>query len=372
MRRLALLLTAVMIVASFPLIAAASGFPNYAPPMPGGPIPPTTAMGQAYPAGPPPGPGGPPPMFGGSPCGPTGCEPAPCGSPSCAPMPTCDKGPALLGPASGYGGWLVHDKGVRIHAYTEENDLLGLAALEHVYSLSGFWAGASQQIPFGDNLQLLLKGSWLFPFETHTQEYYTLWAPTGVVPGERRWDAELQWYTLDASAAYLISPAAAVIGGFRFDSFDLHFKNPDDVVTIVSDPNDEGDATIHSYIPYAGVLVQLATCDSTTSASVIGFPHLFGDIKYRQTTSNPNASLRFESGTNWNWGYFVEARAEHTRMVSDGIAVGAFAEWELVAGKSKGDLDELATAASESFWFDIERKAWTFGGKVTIDFASGF
>lgn len=345
---LAGLLTAALV----PGLAFGQGFPQFGPP-PGAagpalhsPVPPAPPMMGPAPC--------PPPMFGAPTCGPTSCA------------------KPLMGIAHAcYAGYLTSSPGAQLSLQSDEVAAAGLVSISYRYPLEGFWLGCGTRVPWGEKGQAMLKGAWLFPSKGHAREEAAF--IFGPDLDKRSWVLDLQWANVDLSGAYLVGEGnAAVIGGVRFDSFKSNFKDPYDFVRLnpAFFSANRADTSIVSYVPYLGVAVQKSSTEGSFSAGILGFPHLFGNIVYKETFFDQ----RFETAAPFHGGYFLELFGEANHNVGERFSVGAFVRWHAMHGETNTTLDVSVMGIP---WTDIstgtyrvrfDRQAWIFGGKFAFVF----
>lgn len=352
MKRLALPFIAAVVAATIPIFAFAQGYPGYNPyatlPQRLQPRGPDMLMVGPHGAPPPPGP-----------CGPTGCMPM---------MPGC-KEEKMLGPTAAYLGYLTDGDAVDFR-FTYFDTPLQLD-LRHTYRLNGLWFAASQTFLAGENAQLMVKGSWFLPLGENgagnrSDEIYPF------IVAHRSWDTSPQWWNIDASAAYLLLPSAAAIGGFRFDSFQTVFKDPTHAGGIVSAGSDRADVNVTAYIPYLGVLATYATCTGATTGSIIGFPAVMGYVTYGERLSAApgfriDARGPFDAGSS----YFLEASLEHAHRIGLNSNVAVFAKWNVmsVKGRPRFEVQNQAGAyAEDPYDLSFVRKAFILGARVQFEF----
>jgi len=155
------------------------------------------------------------------------------------------------------------------------------------------------------------------------------------------------------------------IGGFRFDSFSTNFTDPTPTASFgTSTPGDEADVTITAYIPYVGLVVNL---DSTVKFGLIGFPYVFGTVKYNETIGG--VPVRYEFSGNLQDSYFLETFAEFGTQVMGGYA-GIFGILTYLHTSSDVDFNRLTAATSTSVPYRIthDRQNWILGGKFALSF----
>jgi len=275
------------------------------------------------------------------------------GGPSCAPKPE-PKGGAGLAFEIGY---LTTNPNVSLDFTADQIAVLGVNQVQHRYSVQGLWLALSADGRVGD-LGVFARGSWLVPSNKESEESYS------GAPGHRTWGAKTQWYTVEGAGMYPAYGSFAVVSGFRYDAFDTSFSDPFNPVGVVSLPSDEADVTIRAYIPYLGLVVNQ---DAALKFGLIGFPYLFGNVKYNQT--NGGFTHVEASGALQN-GYFVEAFAEWGAQTMGGYA-GIFGTWTYVRASSDLDLtpsSPIAAPPAQPFTFSMQRQNFIFGGKFALSF----
>ncbi|MCA1959684.1 MAG: hypothetical protein LDL33_02725 [Desulfomonile sp.] len=358
MKRLALLIIATLVAATIPVPAFAQGYPGYNPYgtlpqrlQPRGP--------DMLTVGPPAGPMGPP------------MGPGPCGPPPCMPMmPSC-KEEKVLGPTAAYLGYLTNGDAVDFRFTYHDQPLT--FDLRQLYRLDGLWLGLSQTFLPGEHMQFLVKGSWFFPLGENTaghrsDEFFTFFG------GHRNWDTAPQWWNVDVSGAYMLLPSAAVIGGFRFDSFQTVFKDPSNA-NFATTATDRADINLVAYIPYIGVLATHGTSTGATTASIIGFPAVPGYVTYHESLSaggglGISARGPFDAGVS----YFLEASLEHAHRIGANGSIAAFAKWNVLRAKGRPKYEVNAVGGGligeEPYDFLLNRQAFILGARVQFDFGA--
>ncbi|MEJ2717619.1 MAG: hypothetical protein P8182_10840 [Deltaproteobacteria bacterium] len=94
----------------------------------------------------------------------------------------------------------------------------------HSFPLQGLWLGLAGKIPFGDQMNVVAYGTWLVPSNERSDEDYDI---PNRFPSFRTWRTSVQWYTLGLEAAFTVEGPVAFVGGFRFDSFEVGFSDPE-------------------------------------------------------------------------------------------------------------------------------------------------
>jgi hypothetical protein len=146
--------------------------------------------------------------------------------------------------------------------------------MKQTYPVDGLWLGLAANIPFGDRVTLIASGSWVLSSNGQSDEEYVF--PGLVVPGSRNWSTSTHWYTLGLGGAFSIAPSAAFLAGFRYDSFETSFSDPENATFAASLAADEGDFRANFYLPYIGLMVGCGH----GRIGFIGFPYVPGEISY--------------------------------------------------------------------------------------------
>jgi hypothetical protein len=243
----------------------------------------------------------------------------------------------------------------------------GLNNFRHTFPVQGLWLELSGMMPLNDRVSLFAAGSWLVPVNGKSDEDYVFfnW-------GDRkgRWQTSIQWYTLDGGGAFSSDGPVAVVAGFRYDSFEAGFSDPERIVEILSLPSDEANFWFGLYIPYVGLVTGWG---STLRVGFIGFPYLPGEVKYGQTVGAAQPStVRVDASGAVSDGYFMEIFAQGGADVG-AANIGLFGKWEYLRARATLDLDArfLGTQTlNDSVDLGFYRQCWTVGCELTLDFVS--
>jgi hypothetical protein len=283
--------------------------------------------------------------------------------PMCGPMP-CPEEPRWA--VAAYVGYVTRLRDTELRFGADEDGLAGLEKLSHRFTIEGLSFAAAARRPVGCQGQVMIKGSWLFPFNSHSREEYTIGGLD-----QREWKIHPQWWNLDASAAYLMGADAALLGGFRFDSFQVNFVEPYGVGGFPAATTllDRADFVLTAYQPYVGIGVQRQRGETSFSLSVIGFPHVFGDIEYRESRGDLG---RIQGKNSLHGGWFMETTLEANYHLMGSASVGGFMKFHTTHGecaRTKLDLYAPPTAApGTSFRVRLDRETWTIGLKSAVSF----
>lgn len=273
--------------------------------------------------------------------------------------PLCD--PHVGGGLAFNIGYLATDRNAAFDLSADP--LVGsVASVRHDFPVDGLWLAVSASGRLRDGFGIFARGSWLVPSNRRSDRTLVF----GGTPEPGRWRTRVQWYNADIAGTFSPYGALTVVGGFRFDSFDMKFHDrdlvdPDDLGT------DETNVTVSSYIPYVGVMVHHG---SELKVGLIGFPYVPGDVSYDHTWG-PRV-IRHDAKGSFRTGYFLEAFAEYGRQLMGGY-VGVFGTWTCLHGSSELDVARTiggGAATGGVYQFSTDRKNWIFGGKLEMNFAS--
>lgn len=267
-------------------------------------------------------------------------------------------------------GYLGYNKGLVFDRTAVGTVLGGSPECKYQYPIEGLWAGVSvgagrQRGSFvicdpADSLCLSLGGSWLFASNKDAIETASVFPDS---PAYRTWRPNTQWYTLYATVSRCAVSNFSLIGGFRYESFSTKFVDPSEVQGLRSDPTDEAELTLSSFIPYVGAVTRWGDVE----VGVLGFPYVPGTIGYRQTLA---ASVRYEGSGNYRNGYFLEAFAEWGRQMQ-AVHLSAFATYTLLHAVGEFDLSRTEGGTETApYAFGFDRQNWIAGGKAVIGFNS--
>lgn len=268
-------------------------------------------------------------------------------------------------------GYLGDPGGARLD-FVPNNNFGGVFPLfRHSFPLEGLWLGASANIPLDDRMTFFLTGSWLVPSNGGSEEDYS-YPYILTIRYTRKWNSSIQWYTLGAGGSFSLTGPVAFLAGFRYDSFQVGFSDPEDAPFFWANRRvDEADVRVNLYMPYVGLVCGLG---STVKVGFIGFPYLPGDVKYGETWGNTNPpSARFEMSGNVSNSYFMEIFVEGGANLA-GANISLFGKWEYLRSRASLDMDvgtnPTAPTFNDTVDMVLDRQCWTIGGKFALNFIS--
>jgi len=237
-----------------------------------------------------------------------------------------------------------------------------VSSVRHDYPVEGLWLALSASGQVRDGFGIFARGSWLVP--SNRQSDRTLVFGGTAEPGT--WNTKVQWYNTDIAGTYSPYGVLTLIGGFRFDSFEIKFHDRDlvdanDLVT------DETNVTVASYIPYVGVMLNQGSC---LKVGLIGFPYVPGNVKYDHRWGA--AVIRHDATGHFQTSVFMEAFGEYGRPLMGGH-VGIFGIWTYLHGSSDLDVTRTIGGGAPSpglYRFTTDRQSWIFGGNFRLNFTS--
>lgn len=337
MRRVASLAFAVMIVLLVPALLGAQGFGGLGLPLL--------------------------PSFGGTTCGPAGC-----GDPG---------GGAACCPAFYVGYEIPRSRDRRpFHNDIDFSTLApdGTSGFDtRISEPGGLWLGASKFCHFSDKGGVMVSGWYLFPNDGSSEEIYY---PTAVVAavGNRQWSTNRSWGWIDG-AIVLGSPCGInLIGGFRWDVYNVRFRDPRPVTGAALTRGtlaDEADMQLNSYIPFVGSQICYGGPCCGLLFRAIGFPWVPGTLKYGETGFQ-GAGTRLNVEGNYTKGYFLEFFSEYSMSFGNFGCLGIFGRWNYLEVLARTDPKVLGLGITLPDAEGPIRESWTVGGRAAVNFSLPF
>lgn len=276
------------------------------------------------------------------------------------------------GPPVFYVGWMEDRNGTCFDASTDGTGILGINRLSHCYPNRGVWVGFAGSARISDNVTFLAAGWYLIPTNADSREHYNdgIFGQFPVIA--QSWRTDTQWWWVDG--IFGVGPKcgpASLLLGLRYDVYTVRFKDPpfDRIAEVDDLIDDEADILSRAIIPLIGVQSSYESANSRLLARVIGFPSLFGWVKYNETAL---VTSRLEGSGNYNGRGFLEVFAEYSRKWG-GADIGLFGRWNMVQGYGNLNLDVLGgfdglLTGGQKFALSITRTSWTLGGSFSFAF----
>jgi hypothetical protein len=289
---------------------------------------------------------------------------------------SCTPGCAVPGGLKVFGGYVDDPRAVSL-TFDPLNDgylpAILLVNWKQQYPLRGWLVGLNLDIPLGESLYASLDGAYMFrggPL-SHSEEIVFFALGTG----SRTWDALNQWYMFDVAGHYSPLGMAWAVAGVRFDSFATNFKNPTNQVALAALPTDEADVNLALWLPYLGLETVLRQTNGSLKVGFIGFPAVFGNVKYGQTYGAGGGlglGARNEISNHFSRGYFLETYVEATLIPGANSALGLFVKYNYLdaRGNMPGFFHSVGVFPTQTdvFQFNFHRTAWIFGANLNLNF----
>jgi hypothetical protein len=266
---------------------------------------------------------------------------------------------------------------------TREHRLLARTGTHLDFDLNGLWVGVSGRVQPSDGVSLRGEYRHFFPSEEHVRE--TTSYIFNVDSATRKFSrSRFQWNVLDGSAGLNVCCGASLIGGLRWDSFQVSLAHAP-LVPFLSSTEDEGDLTLSAIIPYGGAEFTWPGCEWGALLRVIGTPWMSTWTKYGLTYGNGGilirGPLRDHIQVSSKYASFVEATLIIGKKISCNFSASGFGMITSLNAHSEGNmkstllegLDDLfLDGAHRSARFDVDMNRWTFvlGGNVAVGFTS--
>jgi len=246
------------------------------------------------------------------------------------------------------------------------------------YPIRGVLLAASGTIPVSKRLDILVNGSWLIPSNADLTQYQ--WWDAGPVLSDSTWSIRNQWWNAGAAVTFNMAGPFSAIGGFMVDSFTTNFYSPSNLMGTGGQATDEADLTVGAVIPYLGGLLTQGGPAGGLTVGMIGFPILFGDIKFTESWNQgwavPPTASGVELSGSIGSGYFFELFAE-TSVNIRAMSFGIFGVWNVTHAEADMDFDAETRAGgvvtisdSAAYSGSFYRSVWVVGGKFALDFLS--
>ncbi len=267
------------------------------------------------------------------------------------------------GPTVYVGGSADYAGGTAFELSTRGIALLGVTELRHSYPNRGVWLGLT--LPFDPGSRLgIYASAWSFlrTGNVNSRETYD-----NADALSREWQERPYWTIIEGLAILRCCYGFNILGGFRYDHYDITLKNPVNPTIGLSLPTDQADLNVRNYIPLIGTQYENRSYLGTILFRAVGFPALGGDVKYLE----PFAGLQAIQGTgNYRRGYFFELFMEYTKKFAPG-QLGLFARWNEFHAQSTLSVNALAgggVVGAQNYDFSFNRSSWTLGGSVNLAF----
>jgi hypothetical protein len=289
------------------------------------------------------------------------------GTGSCGETPCPPTGPLVF-----YVGWMEDRNGTCFDASADGTGVLGISHLSHCYPNRGVWLGLGGSARLSDNVSFLAAGWYLIPSNADSREHYNDGIIGPFPVSAQTWHTDTQWWWAEGILGFgpQCGPASLLLG-LRYDVFTTRFKDPpfDRIAGVPDLIDDQGDVFSRAIIPLIGVQSSYDSSNSRLLARIIGFPSLFGWVKYNETVL---VTSRVEGSGNYNGRGFLEVFAEYSRKWA-GAEIGVFGRWNMLRGNGNLNLDvqggfDGLGAAGQKYALSITRTSWTLGGSFSLAF----
>ncbi len=316
-------------------------------------------MGPPMPLMPPPGPGNGIPNMGPAP---QPLFPGPCMMPICKPPLSLSTSVVM--------GWQVNNDPVVAKFSTRGVDLFNATGIYQKFNLDGFWLGGSARLSSPDGWGLRVEVRNLFP----SKDKVTTVVPMAVgLPGSRAFNGNSAWRILDGTGSLQLAPNVSILGGVRYDFFDVTMTGAPDIVGF-STTADRGDFTQQTVIPYVGFEGSWTGCTSGFMVRAIGSPVLVNWTKFGMTFGDPQRlpPIRdyYNDGAS-KYGTFFEGSINYGHRFGQSFTIGAFASLQAQASHTERTMHAVRLepdflALSQTFDLDVSKRSAVIGGSVTM------
>ncbi|MDQ7783939.1 MAG: hypothetical protein RDU20_13735 [Desulfomonilaceae bacterium] len=261
---------------------------------------------------------------------------------------------------------------------TRGGGIFDLGAMKHTYRFNGVQLGLGAQAVsrtgFGAivTFDILITGS-----SKDTENYNEAMQGPIFFAGSRHWNTKNDTYCFDGMGFYNVYSTAALVGGFRWNHLETTFNNPSGVIGVAGLPGDEAVLVSNIYQPYVGVMVDQGGPSKVLRIGMIGWPQLYGSVKYEQTVGGalPAAARIGGLTAEVSEGYFWEIFGEYglREKAYMGAALSVFGKWTQYHIKGNFNLDWDAVGfgnlGGDDWGISMHRNSWVAGVKLDIPLA---
>ncbi|MDQ7783940.1 MAG: hypothetical protein RDU20_13740 [Desulfomonilaceae bacterium] len=280
------------------------------------------------------------------------------------------------GPFSLFGTVAWNYQTIDLDASTQNFNFLILRGLKHTYRFNGVQLGVGAKAVSRTGFGALVSFDYLIVGSVKDTENYN---EGFLVPGSRHWNTKNDTYTFDGMGFYNVYSTAALVGGFRWNHLETTFNNPSGAAGfggLFGAAGDEAVMVANVYQPYVGVMVDQGGASRVLRIGMIGWPQLYGSVKYEQTLGAAGPGLRLDGLTaRVNEGYFWEIFGEYglREQAYMGAALSVFGKWTQYHVKGTFNIDATLVGGipvGDDFWgISMHRNSWVAGVKLDIPLA---
>ncbi len=298
------------------------------------------------------------------------------GSPLCSPQPMGPICKPPLGPASVsvMAGWQPNADPAFVKLSTRGASVLDEFGTSLKFNLEGAWLGVSARLPVRQGITLRAEARNLFSPKQNVQ---TITQLTGLPIG-RTFSGYYAWRLIDGSASFEVAPCFSIIGGGRYDYFDVKMTDPGNIPGF-SNNGDEADFTVGTVIPYLGFEAAFTGCNSGFLIRAVGTPWMSSYTRYGMTFGDPQGLLLIRDSLDGTsiYGNFFEASAHCGRKFGEITTLGAFVGMQALSSHSERPLSGSRVApepltVAQTFDVDMHRRSFVVGGSASLSFSSPF
>jgi hypothetical protein len=279
--------------------------------------------------------------------------------------------PCASGATSFYVGYYSDPSGLNISFQSRTPSDNSLNQLSHKVDFQGVWFELLAPIKSSGPLGLMLGAFYNFPSHRSSQEIVN----TGALGANRTWDASPQWGGFQFALTYEINPVLTALVGFRYDSLQVNFSQPQPVVN-PNDIFDHAELSISQYLPYFGFAYKrmLSRTGFELETALIGFPTLLGAVDFTETvtsglTIGGRTAPGFPAHQNFQSGRFLEWYAEITLPLRDCCRLGSFVRYNVAQASAVVTPAQYnGSIPPVDYDFNLDRRVWAVGGVVAFCF----
>jgi hypothetical protein len=244
-----------------------------------------------------------------------------------------------------YAGWLEHPRGATWSLQRQNST--GTAP----WPLKGFWFGASKDVTFFGGLGVIASGGIFVPWRADGTWYQS---PVGSsfafeIP-------QYNWGNIDGLVKCSVTGPFEILAGFRWDHVSTRVNYSD---------NSSDDYILNSYMPLIGAQFNQRWPGGSLTFRIVGSPVVRGQMSY-----NFWDRLGYGESGDFpiKESLFLEILADYQVKLASDVSVGVFGKWNALQVRT--DTEQLTGSTTEAVSWTVNLQSWTFGVDTAVYFVS--
>jgi hypothetical protein len=248
-------------------------------------------------------------------------------------------------------------------------------------NLGAAWFALMAPLAITDTLGVRGSGAILLPHTAKGRQFTEF--------GEVEPDVKAKSYFWDVAGYCQIDGSWKVLAGFRWDYVEAQFFRKQTVLTGLGGMRRDGvhRFEITTYLPYVGLEANYSSSRGNLTIGALGFPIAPGIFKEAVGDASDLGVLGMlvtssENPLSVRSGYFADLYFKYSMRLLGAGALGGFAEWNTIRGRTKDITTDIRNAGTgffalgggpsnpHTYGYSFQKQTWTVGGFVTLDFVA--